>query len=155
MIVLDQNTADFIFGLITKTRLNKWVAEFFQQDSFWGEGLQLFAVHLQLTIVIGLCMDDGKSLTSRFLRTKVMQFLGRISLSLYLTHESIFRFVILAINGPREYETEAEIWEAYESRDLIEPPGFPLIGIITAPIVAFIVTNYFEEPISKILRGSK
>jgi peptidoglycan/LPS O-acetylase OafA/YrhL len=158
LILEDQNTADFILELIrtnSKPRLNKWVAHFFTKDTFWGAWLQLFVVHLQLTIVMGLCMDDGKSLTSRFLRTKVMQFLGRISLSLYLTHESMLGFVILAINGPQEYDTEAEIWQAYESGDLFEPPGSPLIVIITAPIVAFIVTKYFEEPITKILRGSK
>ena len=158
LILIDQNTTDFILGLIranSKPRLNKFVAGFFKDDTFWGTFLQLFAVHVQLTIVMDLCMDDGSSLTSKFLRTKMMQFLERISLSLYLTHESMLGFVILAINGPQEYETEAEIWKAYYSGELIEPNGSPLIVIITAPIVAFIATKYFEEPITKILRGSK
>jgi peptidoglycan/LPS O-acetylase OafA/YrhL len=100
-------------------------------------------------------MDGGQSLTSKFLRSKVMQFLGRISLSLYLTHESVLGFVILATNGPIEYEKEADIWKAYLSGDLFDPSGSSLIVIITAPIVAFIVTKYFEEPISKILNGFK
>ena len=122
---------------------------------FWGTYLQIFAVHIQLTIVIGLCMDAGTSLTSRFLRTQMMQFLGRISLSLYLLHWSLIGYVILAINGPREYQTEGEILAAYKSHELIVPFGSPMIVIIVSPIVSFIVTKYFEEPISKILRGTK
>lgn len=162
LILRDKNTADFILGLIRaqskQPRLNEstWILiGFFRKDTIWGTLLQLFFVHVQLTIVMGLCMDNGKSLTSKFLRTKMMQFLGRISLSLYLTHESMLGFVILAINGPQEYKTEEAIWQAYESGDINEPNGSPLIVIITAPIVAFIATKYFEEPISKILRGSK
>ena len=100
-------------------------------------------------------MDAGTSLTSRFLRTRMMQFLGRISLSLYLLHWSLIGYVILAINGPQDYETEGEIREAYESQKLIVPFGAPMILIIISPIVSFIVTKYFEEPISKILRGTK
>ncbi len=35
--------------------------------------LQFFFVHLQLMMIIGLCCDGGRSYTSRFFRTKVMQ----------------------------------------------------------------------------------
>lgn len=158
LTVLDQQKNDFVLRLIiknSKRTLNKYLKLFFQGDTFWGTFLQLFAVHIQLTIVIGLCMDDGKSLVSRFLRTKMMQFLGRISLSLYLIHDTVIGAIILAINGPQEYETAEQIEVAYDQGDLIVPPGTPVIVIIVSVIVAFIATKYFEEPVSKILKGSK
>ena len=158
LVVDNEKLQNFTMELISSTdvpRLNKYVEFFFKGDDFWGTYLQIFAVHIQLTIIVGLCMDAGKSLTSRFLRTKMMQFLGRISLSLYLLHWSLMGYVILAINGPQEYETEAEIWEAYSSQKLTVPFGSPMILIIISPIVCFIVTKYFEEPVTKILRGTK
>ena len=158
LTVDNQKIQNFTMELIRSkdvAKLNKYVEFFFKGDDFWGTYLQIFAVHLQLTIVVGLCMDDGKSLTSRFLRTKVMQFLGRISLSLYLLHWALMGYVLLAVNGPQHYETEGEIWAAYFSQKLIVPFGAPMILIIISPIVCFIVTKYFEEPVSKILRGTK
>ena len=100
-------------------------------------------------------MDNGDSITSKFLRTRVMQFLGRISLSLYLLHVSVMGFVQLAINGPRHYGNKRAILEAYRRKDLIEPPGTPLIVIIVSLIVAFIGAKYFDEPITRILKGQR
>ena len=84
-----------------------------------------------------------------------MQFLGRISLSLYLLHWPLMGFVILAINGPQSFETSAEVVAAYRSGEIVVPVGTPAIHIIISPIICFIATKYFEEPISKILRGTK
>ena len=155
----NDNVQEFLFGLINNgedaPKLNKLVRFFFQTDDFWKIFLQTHLVHLQLSIIIGLCMDGGKSLVSRFLRTKMMQFLGRISLSLYLLHWPLMGYVLLAINGPQTFKTSAEIWAAYGSGKLIVPLGTPLILIIISPIICFIATKYFEEPISKILRGTK
>ena len=53
---------------------------------------ELVVAHSQLTIIIGLCMDSGKSVTSKFLRKRVLQFLGRISFSLYLLHWPFIQF---------------------------------------------------------------
>ena len=64
-------------------------------------------------------------------------------------------FVVLAINGPKHYLNNDEIRDAYRRKDLIVPPGTPLMVIIASPIVAFIGTKYFEEPISRILKGQK
>ena len=156
LTVNNQKLLNFTMKLITSSdvpRLNKLVAFIFQGDRFWGTYLQIFAVHIQFTIVTGLCMDAGTSLTSRFLRTRMMQFLGRISLSLYLLHWSLIGYVILAVNGPQDYKTDGEIWAAYGSQKLIIPS--PMILIIISPIVSFIVTKYIEEPMLKILTGTK
>jgi hypothetical protein len=97
-------------------RLDPYVEHFFKWPAFWSPFLQIFAVHVQLTIVVGLCMDGGKSLTSKFLRTKMMQFLGRISLSLYLLQWSLMGFVLLAINGPQYFNPNEDIiWDFTDS----------------------------------------
>ena len=136
-------------------KLNKYVSKLFQEDNFWGWFLQIIAVHSQLTIIIGLCMDNGDSITSKFLRTKAMQFLGSISLALYLLHDAVMGFVELAINGPHDLGTEEEIWEAWEDGSLDEPPGTPLIIIVVSIIFSYFMTKYFDEPVSKVLRGDK
>ena len=100
-------------------------------------------------------MDSGQSLTSRFLRTRIMQFLGRISLSLYLLHMPLIGYIVVAINGKQPYDTEDEIWAAYEQGKIYVPPYHPFILIVTSPIIAYIITKYFEEPISNILKGKK
>ena len=48
--------------------------------------MQLTACYIQLMIIFGLCVDGKKSLTSKFFRVPFMQFLGRISMALYLIH---------------------------------------------------------------------
>ena len=94
-------------------------------------------------------------MTSKLLRTKAMQFLGSISLALYLLHDAVMGFVELAINGPHDFATEEEIWEAWEDGTLVEFPGTPLIIIVVSIIFSYLMTKYFDEPISKVLRGLK
>lgn len=158
LMVPSEEVQKFIQELINKnepTKLDPVVKFFFQGDGFWKFFLQTHLPHLQLIIIVGLCMDGGKSIASRFLRTKMMQFLGRISLSLYLLHWPLMGFVLLAFNGPQNFGTSAEIWAAYFSGKINVPFGAPAIHIIISPIVCFIATKYFEEPIAKILRGTK
>ena len=114
LLTLDnEGISDFISAVLrskAKPKLNAYIAYFFKHDNFWGAFLQYFAVHGFLIIIIGLCMDGGESLTSKFLRTKAMQFLGRISLSLYLLHIPIMGYWSLMINGPQtHYKTYEEI----------------------------------------------
>lgn len=106
---------------------------------------QFFAVHSQLTIIIGLCMDDGDSLTSKFLRTRCLVFLGRISLSLYLLHFPIGNYIALALNKLD--------WQNIGA--LYLPFWLPFIKIIISPFIAFVATKYFEEPLANILKRSK
>ena len=148
---------DFYFTLYhyTVSTLGTWVKFFFQKTWLWIFLLPTALAHLDLTIIIGLCMDGGQSLVSKFLRTKVMQFFGRISLSIYLIQWSMIGFIVLLINGPQSYATLHELWAAFSNGDVIVPPGAPALLIIITPVVAFIVTKYFEEPVYKILTGTK
>ena len=156
--VPNEQVQKFVIELINNgaaSELDPMVKFFFKTDEFWKYFLQTFLPHLQLIIVIGLCMDGGESFVSRFLRTKLMQFLGRISLSLYLLHWALMGFVILAINGGQYFDSSAEVLATYGSGKLKVPFGAPAIHIIISPIVCFIVTKYFEEPITKMLKGTK
>ena len=117
----------------------------------WGDLLQVFAVHSQLTIIIGLCMDGDTSFLSKILQTRVMQLLGNISLSLYLVHWSVVCLVILAQTNRLFEGSIRKIIGAIYSGKLILVPGTPLIIVIISLLVSFIVSKYFEKPISKIL----
>ena len=117
----------------------------------WGDLLQVFAVHSQLTIIIGLCMDGGTSVISKILQTRVLQLLGDMSLSLYLIHWSVLCLVILAQNNHQIEGPLGKIIGATYSGKLILLPGTPLIIVIISLLVSFIVSKYFEKPISKIL----
>ena len=68
-----------------------------------GMYMQVTACYLQLMIIVGLCLDAGKSITCRFFKTKLMQFLGRISMALYLIHEPLIYWLKLIIFGPVEW----------------------------------------------------
>lgn len=133
----------------------KWLFHSAMENGLFNYWLQFLLVHSQFTVIIGLCMDEGKSMTSRFLRSKVLQFLGRISLSLYLTHWPIMGYVSLAINGQKACENDTNVQEL-----LIEswnscaalPLWSPILTMIIAPIIAFLVTKYFEEPLSNVLK---
>ena len=155
-IIKNERTNSFILKQLewiddSSTKLNEIVTALFQKTEFFGVVLQWFAVHSLLTIIIGLCMDAGQSITSKFLRTKILQFLGRISLSLYLLHWPL----IGAMNGQKKYGDSGEIFAACIRGKIYMPTWSPFILIIVSPIVAFITTKYFEEPISNILRGRK
>ena len=119
--------------------------------NYW---LQFLLVHTQFTIITGLCMDEGKSITSRFLRSKVLQFLGRISLSLYLTHWPIMGYVSLAINGKKTCENDSKglLFDSWNSCAELETVWSPILTMIIAPIIAFLITKYFEEPLANILK---
>ena len=48
-------------------------------------------------IIVGLCLDSGRSWTSRIFKTKIMKFIGRISMSLYLIHGILIKVMKWAI----------------------------------------------------------
>ena len=149
----------FVFGLLQEkndSRINliKMLKFVFQSPlptrNLVEHFSQFLMVHCQLIIIIGLSMDNGDSLTSKILRTRVMQFLGRISLSLYLLQLPLLGYIKLMMNQAWQYYNMAEMSSTSleEWRDFWSPP----ILIVISPIVAFVTTRYFEEPITNILR---
>ena len=118
---------------------------------------QFLMVHSQLSMIIGLCLDKGCSVTSKILRMKIFQFLGKISLSLYLIHAPIMGFFALAMNGQQincdcideaVSLTHGKFWNCC----IRLPVWSPLVLLVVSPALAFFITKYFEEPVTNILR---
>ena len=117
------------------------------RDSYMAVVLQLFAVFTQLMIIVGLCLDGGKSFTTRFLNTRFMQFLGRISMALYLVHMPVMSLVNLCIYGVFINEPLPD----YARLPLWSTP----IQIIVSLITAAGLTMLLEEPAKKKLKELK
>ena len=157
------------FGLLcTLTIMNKKLQFIRSYDTFIIQAriaFQLVVAHSQLTIIIGLCMDSGTSVTATFLKKRVLQFLGRISLSLYLLHWPFIQFtkfcmlrLLFNVDPKINWFTEQHTVDL-QGRKILLPFWLPFVSaiivIITAPIVAFAITKYFEEPLTKMLKSSK
>ena len=69
------------------------------KNAMFGAILQFTACYTQLMIIVGLCLDNGKSFSSRFFNTTLMQFLGRISMSLYLFHEPLIFWITVCLRA--------------------------------------------------------
>jgi hypothetical protein len=63
----------------------------------FSEKVSFTACYIQLMIILGLCLDGGKSLSSKFFRSSFMQFLGRISMALYLIHCPIIYWIKVSV----------------------------------------------------------
>jgi peptidoglycan/LPS O-acetylase OafA/YrhL len=61
----------------------------FQAQLWW----QAVVPMVQLNIIVALTRDGGASLASRVLRAPLSQYLGRISMTLYLIHMPIMRYL--------------------------------------------------------------
>ena len=119
------------------------------QYSVPGQAMQFSACYLQLMIIVGLCMDKGLSMSGRFLNTAPLQFLGRISLALYLVHVPLMRWITLIIYGPIEWvDCEASVHAK-----------FPLWGIpihvVVSILMACVLTFFVEEPVRKFFKKPK
>lgn len=53
----------------------------------------------QLTVVVALTRDGGVSLAGKALRTPLAQWLGRLSMALYLVHMPVIAYLCLAVSG--------------------------------------------------------
>ena len=112
--------------------------------SFPGVYMQMTSCYLQLMIIVGLCLDSGKSSTSRFFKTKIMQFLGRISMSLYLIHDPLIYWLKMIIFGPVKWE------HGWNSTYKIPIWAIP-IHVLISLIFAILLTLFLEEPARKYI----
>ena len=108
--------------------------------------LMLLVCYLQLMIIVGLCLDSGKSWTGQFFKTKIMQFFGRISMSLYLIHEPLINWLKLIIHGPIE-------WEDGKNPGLKMPVWAIPIHLVISIIFGALLTLFIEEPARNILKN--
>ena len=68
-------------------------------DGGIGAYFQLLLCYNQIMIIVCLCLDEGRSVMSKLFNSKVMQFLGRISMSLYLIHDPVIFYFQFLFNG--------------------------------------------------------
>ena len=115
---------------------NNWVLSSLMRMDGLGLMFQSLLVHSELTVIIGLCLDGGTSVTSKMLRRKCFQFLGRISLSLWLVHMLCIQQLFQPIFNLFHHDIVTRL----------------IIFVIT-PIIAFILTICFSEPLTKILKN--
>ena len=109
-----------------------------------GLCMPVTACYLQLMILVGLCLDSGKSSTSKFFKTKIMQFLGRISMSLYLIHDPLIYWLKMIIFEPVEWEHD---WNSTYEMPIWAIPIHVLISLI----FGILLTLFLEEPARKYL----
>ena len=83
-------------------------------------------------------------LLTRFLNTRMMQFLGRISMALYLVHMPVMEWVKVAIYGPYFEPRPSYTWNS---------PSWSIpLQIIVSIILAAALTMFLEEPAKKRLK---
>jgi len=63
---------------------------------------QFACVHLQLCIIVGLTRDGGGSWLSRICRSRAVMLLGKYSMSIYLLHDPVVKFIIFQVLLPQE-----------------------------------------------------
>ena len=98
-----------------------------------------------LTFDLGLCLDAGQSLTSQFFKTRVMQFLGRISMSLYLIHVPLIFWIKLIIHGPAK-------WVEGKNPELTMPNWAIPIHLLVSLAFGTLLTLFVEDPARKFLK---
>ena len=107
--------------------------------------MQVTECFLQLMIIVGLCLDSGKAWTCRFFKTRIMQFLGRVSMSLYLIHEPLIYWLKLIIHGPVE-------WVDGKNPEVKLPVWAIPIHLVISLIFGVLLTLFLEDPMRKILK---
>ena len=96
-------------------------------------------------IIVGLCLDSGKSWTGRFFKTRIMQYLGRISMSLYLIHGLMINWLKLIIYGVVD-------WNDGENPELKMPVWAIPIHLVISLIFGVLMTLCIEDPSRKFLK---
>ena len=115
--------------------------ETFKYSGFSAD-MQILWPHWQLIIIIGLCLDGGKSLFARFLNLQPLQFAGRISMAMYLIHDPVSKWIQVLFYGPFPNGKPGYV--------KFPPIAIPF-HISTSIILATIITLFFEEPLKKKL----
>ena len=135
--------------------------------SLW---LQAIVPFLQLEILVGLTMVDIKSsISGRLLNNNLIQWLGALSMTIYLIHWVILNYLCFAVNGTSltwpttfncdQYKNQSSS-EYSDCRDELnhfnharELPmwGIPVVIAVTM-VVSIIIFYGFEEPIRRKLK---
>jgi len=100
----------------------------------WNYIGQFLCVYPLLIILFGLTADGKKSITGKVFRFKFGQFLGKISMSLYMVHVEVWNY-----------------FKHYQGLDIRDTDTFAYV-VGSTFFCAIFLTYVIEEPIRKFLR---
>ena len=103
-------------------------------------------------MIVGLCLDGGRSLFSKFYKTRIMQFLGRISMSLYLVHEPIIYYINWVYFGSVKWLKDEDSPTNFAKPDYVKmPTQYVPVHICISLLAGIFLTLCIEEPARKFL----
>merc|ERR1712183_258584 len=135
-----------LFALLGKL-VNGWIAHL---SNIY---LQLIGVYSFLVIIDGLTRDEGKSLLAKLCNLRLIQELGKISMTLYLTHDPFIKGLCFAIRRAEGKPIRTPI-VMFESTCTLPFWGVPII-LVVCPLIAWLLTKFVEEPMRKLIRRSR
>lgn len=138
-------------------------------DSIFGEvWLQAIVPYAQLSLIVALSRDGGASLAARVLCRPFAQWLGKISMSLYLVHYPLIFYTCCIIHGgpmrrPSEFHCnklpdidtqhtcEVEV-KAWQDAFVLPIWGIPLVTCASL-LLGGLIHYTVEEPARRVLRA--
>ena len=127
--------------------------------------LQLLVPWAQLNVIVGVTRDGGSSLASRALLSPLAQWLGRVSMAVYLLHVPLIHYLAWAVNGalnPHPASMTCADGDKACSDDVRRFVGaqlMPVWGIAVVPFAALglgaLCYHAVEEPARKWLRAKE
>jgi len=114
--------------------------------------IQIYGTPLMIVMIISLTLDGGKSRIGKLCRLDVFQFLGKISMSLYLIHFPIMQYFCLILRY-----AAPNLLTLTDHRPMVMPNGtMPWWGVfIMVPIsvlAAYLLEHYVETPCRKFIK---
>lgn len=130
-----------------------------------GVWLQLIVPMAQLNVIVGVTRDGGASLAGRALRTPLAQWLGKVSMAVYLVHVPLIHYLAWAVKGavnaaPPTLDcvgTDSACKDAASA--FVGNQLMPIWGIAVVPPAAIalgaLVFYFVEEPARKALHAKE
>ena len=128
-------------------------------------------VHMGLTIMLGLARDGGRSWLGTLCRTPAVQFLGQVSMCVYLVQFSVIMFVAYCVHGAQpylgfldcdDYNDDDAAKDACEEKlaDYLHNQEYPIwmaptICIPSALALGVVLERCVEGPASRLLAAPK
>ena len=125
--------------------------------NFWGQGVLVYS---QLDLIVSLTVSRGTSTVSRILRSSVLQYLGRISMCIYLVHWPLIFYICWIHNKGRILHwncepntSSSECHDAFNEARTMPVWGIPVVFMISIAF-AHLLFVCVELPIRNRLQFS-
>lgn len=108
--------------------------------------IQIFGSPIMIIMITSLALDGGKSRTAKICRHALPQFLGKISMSLYLIHFPIIKYFC-------SFNTNIDNWPNFDHEQ--QPSWGIFIVVPISLLAAYILERFIEVPCQRFLRTKK